>query len=75
MEYCIVSFRKQQEEMAWRVYVSDALKLVAENTERFAGGAHMSKRFFDFIKPQSSEQLTSSQVISNIRNKIGGGHK
>jgi hypothetical protein len=75
MDFCIVSFRKQQEEQAFKVYVTDALKIIAENTSRFAGGSHMSKRYYELISTRPSEPVSSAQVISRIRNKIGGEHK
>lgn len=73
MDYCISSFRKRQEALAYKIYVTDALKLISENTARFGGGSQMSKRFYDIINPQTETPQTSTEVISRIRKKIGGG--
>lgn len=58
------------------MYITDALKIIAENTANFAGGKSMSMRYYDLIKkdePNTSESAEEikRRMIKKI-NKIGG---
>lgn len=73
MDHCISSFQKEQEEKAYRIYITDALQAIAENTQRFAGGMKMNKRFYDIIaKPQKHEEETADEIILRLKGKING---
>lgn len=60
--------------MYYRVYVTDALKCIAENTAKSVGGVSMSKRFFEIVdrsKPQEEEEeRTAEEIIDQIKNKL-----
>lgn len=47
-------------DIAYRIYVTDALKALAGGKERYA----------DWIKPQ--EKRTADEIIGGIREKLGG---
>ena len=36
-----------EKEQAYRVYVTDALKIIGENTAKYAGGSYMKVRYLD----------------------------
>ena len=51
--------------------MTDALKVIAENTAKFAGGNTLTMRYYDIINPkEEEEEKTADEVISNIRAKI-----
>lgn len=68
--------RKEQEHKAYQVYITDALKIIAENTANFAGGKSMSMRYYDLIKKDEPETAESAEEIKQRMiekiNKIGG---
>lgn len=70
IEHYIAFFKKELEEKSFKIYVSDALKLIAENTSR-DGGKYMSMRFIDVIEPHV-ETRTADDIITNVKNKIKG---
>ena len=43
--------------------MSDALKTITENTERFNGGAHMAVRYVDMLHPQKEDNRTGADVL------------
>lgn len=47
--------------MAYRVYVTDALRIISENTARLVSGNYIKLRFADAIKPQKEETRTRSE--------------
>lgn len=72
IDYCIASLRRKNKELAYRVYITDALKAVAENTSRYAGGTVLSKRFAEYLEPPKKE-MTAQEVIDKIKKKMRGG--
>ena len=71
-----VLLKKQRREKAYRMYVTDALKTITENTAKYAGGNYMKARYLDFEDPKPPETRTSGEIIQNMKDKIariGGG--
>ena len=72
VEHCISALLQKREQKAYRVYVTDALKVIAENTSRFNGGATMNGRWFDLVdvsKPKAKEQ-SQEEIINRLRHKL-----
>lgn len=75
-QHVLQQHQKAQERKAYQVYVTDALKTIAENTANFAGGKTMSMRYYDLIKKQEPEPTESAEdikkmMVEKIR-RIGG---
>lgn len=71
-EHCISAFLKRQDEKAYKNYVTDALKIITENTAKSVGGSMLTMRYCDIIdrsKPQDDEK-TADEIIENIRYKL-----
>ena len=66
----IIKERAEQEIL--RVYLTDAAKLIAENTERFAGGGHLKERYLDIIRPPVEETRSEEEIISRVLLALGG---
>ena len=65
-----------QQEKAYRVYVTDVLKILAESTAKYSGGSYMKIRYYDLIQPKPEESRTPEEIIGNMKEKIariGGG--
>ncbi len=58
--------------MAYRVYVTDALRIISENTARVVSGNYIKLRFADAIKPQKEETRTSAEVIEHMKRVMAG---
>ena len=71
-----VLLKKQNQEKAYRAYVTDALKIITENTAKYASGSYMKARYFDVESPKPPETRTPDEIIGQMRMKIariGGG--
>ena len=55
---------------AYRVYVTDALKVIAENTAKFSGGGYLKTRYYDVINPRPEETRTPEEIVSSIKAKL-----
>lgn len=62
--------KKQLQEKAYRMYVTDSLKSISENTSRHSGGSYMKSRYYDTVNPKPPETRTPEEIISHMKDKI-----
>lgn len=62
--------KKQDQEQAYRVYVTDALKIITENTAKYASGSYMKARYCDLENPKPAETRTPKEIIQHMKRKI-----
>ena len=72
MRYVLARYGNYQREEAYRVCVTECLKLVSENTGMAVGGKQYTGSYYEFAhKPAQEEETRSAEeVIENIRNTI-----
>lgn len=51
---------KEQEDLAYRIYVTDSLKVIG----------NLNIRYYDYIKDVPEETRTAGEVIDHIRGKL-----
>lgn len=56
---------------AYRIYVTDALRLVAENTARYASGDYIKARYADIIEPKKQDDRTCEEITADIVARCG----
>ena len=56
---------------AYRIYVTDALRVVAENTARFASGNYIKARYADMIEPKKQDNRTGDEIVEDIIKRAG----
>lgn len=56
---------------AYRIYVTDALRLVAENTARYASGDYIKARYADIIEPKKQDNRTCEEITADIVERCG----
>ena len=56
---------------AYRIYVTDALRLVAENTARYASGDYIKARYADMIEPKKQDNRTCEEITAGIIARCG----
>ncbi len=70
IDHYISYFNKEQKEKAYKVYISDVLRIISENTAKYSGGSYVKVRYSELIDPPKKETRTSEEIIENIRNKL-----
>lgn len=53
------------------MYVTDALKILGENTARYAGGNHMTQRWVDVVTPKKQDNRTGAEIVEDVIKKAG----
>lgn len=72
IDHCVGFFQRRQEEEQYRIYITDALKTLTENTAKMFGGATMKMRYAELIdpEPQKEETRTAEEVVDSIKEKL-----
>ena len=76
IEHCISALYSKINDELFRCYVTDALKVIAENTARFNSGSHMKGRYADITvdrpteEDKEKEERTAQDVINGLREKM-----
>lgn len=66
MRYVITRYQREQRELAYRIFVTDGIKMVTENTARASGGSYMSQRYFDVINTKHDDRTAEEIAIDTI---------
>ena len=69
VDYCVSRYKHKQEEKQYRVYLTDALMAIANNTAKMFGGSTINMRYYDIIKPQDTR--TGEEIAVSVIQKAG----
>ena len=58
---------QQANDTAYRVYVTDCLKLIAENS----GNISLKLRYYDIIHPKKTDTRTGDEIVADIIKRAG----
>lgn len=72
VEHCVAAFLKKQKHKLYQVYITDTLKMIAENTSNLAGGRSPSMRWLDVAEQAEDPEpeKTAEEVIDHIKEKL-----
>ena len=75
IDHCISVFRKEQEELAFRNYVADALKMISENSAKQVGGSYITVRYADVISTDNGidevdAEQEANDIINDFKNRL-----
>ena len=56
---------------AYRIYVTDALRIAAGNTARYAGGDYIKARYIDVVEPKKQDNRTCEEITADIVARCG----
>jgi len=54
----------------YRVYITDALKTIADNTARIAGGSSMKRRWYEIANPKANEPAHIDNACDFVQNAL-----
>ena len=61
---------QREKDEAYKVYVTDTLRIIGENTAKYAGGGYIKARYAEIINPKPEEKRTGSEIIHHMKKKI-----
>lgn len=71
MRYATAKATAEAKLTAYRIYVTDALKVIGENTAKFASGTYLTKRYADVISAKKLDTRTGEEIVADIIKKAG----
>lgn len=78
--YVVSKANDKAKETAYRVYVTDTLKMMLENTatvvsQSGGSGKFIEARYFDVINPKPKDERTEEEIINHIKIGVRGDSK
>ena len=82
IDHCVSERMKYNEDRLYRVYITDALKAIAENTTHYLGatemfdyGSSLSARWIDVIEPHEEivDERPCEEIVHGIWERIRNG--
>ena len=71
MRYATARYQSQQRDLAYRIYVSDCLRIIGENTAKMGGGSYITAKFVDIINPKPVDNRTGEEIAADIIKRAG----
>ena len=71
MRYAMARYQSQQRDLAYRIYVSECLRMIGENTAKVSSGSYMTAKFEDIINPKPVDNRTGEEIASDIIKHAG----
>lgn len=57
------------------MYITDAVKIIAENTARIGGGSTMQRRWIETLRPNAADRAADNrppeEIIADVAEKAG----
>lgn len=66
MRYAMARFNQNQRDFAYRIYVTDCLRIISENTAKIGGGSYITAKFKDIINPKPVDNRTGEEIAADI---------
>ena len=71
MRYAMARYQSQQRDLAYRIYVSDCLRIISENTAKIGGGSYITAKLADIINPKPTDNRTGEEITADIIQRCG----
>jgi hypothetical protein len=71
MRYATARFNQHQRDLAYRIYVTDCLRMATENTAKTSQGSYTAARFYDIINPKPVDNRTGEEIAADIIKRAG----
>lgn len=71
MRYAMARYQSQQRDLAYRIYVTDCLRIISENTAKMGGGSYITAKFADIINTKPVDNQTGEEIAADIIKRSG----
>ncbi len=76
MRYVLARYNEKKRAEIYRIYVTDCLQLIAENTAKQCEGQYLSKRYYDVVHgdangSQSADSRSGEEVAADVIKRLG----
>lgn len=71
MRYVLTRYTEYQRDVAYRLYVTDCLRMITENSANAVKGQYMKDRFMNIIYPQPVDSRTGDEIAQDVIKSAG----
>ena len=71
MRYAMARFQSQQRDLAYRIYVTDCLRIISENTAKMGGGSYITAMLSDIINPKPVDNRSGEEIAADLIKRAG----
>jgi hypothetical protein len=76
LQFAACAYKEYAEEKSFRVYVTDALRIVGENTARIGGGSSIKTRWEDIVDPlwrktTQADTRSAEEIVADVAERAG----
>ena len=71
MRYAMARYQSQQRDLAYRIYVSECLRIISENTAKMGGGNYITVKLADIINPKPVDNRPVEEIAADIIKRAG----
>ena len=71
MRYATARFNQHRRDLAYRIYVTDCLRMATENTAKMSQGSYTTVRFYDFINPKPVDNRSGNEIAADVIKRAG----
>lgn len=71
MRYAQARYQSAQREMAYRIYISDCIRMITESVAGFGSGPYMCKRFYDMINSKKTDARSGEEIVVDVLTRMG----
>ena len=66
MRYATARFNQHQRDLAYRIYVTNCLRIMTENTAKQVGGNYMTAEYEDLIHPKKKDNRNGNEIAADV---------
>lgn len=71
MRYAITRYQSQKRDLAYRIYVSECLRIISKNTAKMGGGEFVDLKFAEIINPKPIDERSGEEIVADIIERAG----
>ena len=71
MRYVTTRYQSQQRDLIYRIYVTNCLRIITENTAKQDGGNYMTAEYTDLIHPKKKDDKTGNEIVADFIQNSG----
>lgn len=71
MRYAMARYQSQQRDLAYRIYVTDCLRIISENTAKISNGSYITAKFADIINQKPVDKRNGEEIAADIIKRAG----
>ena len=71
MRYAMARYQSLQRDLVYRIYLTDCLRIIGENTAKIGGGSYITAKFSDIINQEPIDNRSGEEIAADIINRAG----